>query len=57
MHFFVLSLRISYRLSTSLGGGAKPPTLDPGGMKPPLVVPAAEKMRQDEVDLLTEKIR
>lgn len=37
--------------------GRKPPTLDPGGMKPPPLVPDAEKMRQDEVDILTESIR
>lgn len=34
----------------------KPPTLDPGRMVPPSLVPDAEKMRQDEVDVLAGKI-
>ncbi|CAM9385522.1 unnamed protein product, partial [Ectocarpus sp. 12 AP-2014] len=34
-----------------------PPTLDPGRMVPPSLVPDAEKMRQDEVDVFSEKIR
>ncbi|CAM9330763.1 unnamed protein product, partial [Ectocarpus sp. 4 AP-2014] len=34
-----------------------PPTLDPGRLVPPSLVPDAEKMRQDEVDVLSEKIR
>lgn len=35
----------------------KPPTLDPGRMVPPSLVPDAEKMRQDGVDVFSEKIR
>lgn len=44
-------------IANSLYWGGKPPTLNPGGMKPPTLVPDVEKMRQDEVDTLKDRIR